>query len=176
MLVMLRSTSTGSTSPMAQAKKKKGKKKVGPRHKLNPTCKLTKDVMDKFVKIVGEGNFRQTACQMLGIKRWTYCSWIAAGNKQLRDYADGKRKNILIQGQFVQALEKAEAEAHISVLKDVKNSSDVKAKMWYLSRRYNKQYSLNPNAHLDDETGEEVKADTGMAIFERLVAALKEES
>lgn len=141
----------------------------------NPKCKLTQEIIDDFVKIVAAGNFRQTACRALGIAQWTYDSWMQAGKKQLREVTEGIRDKPLIQGRFVQALNQAEAESHIEILRDVRTSNDIRAKIWYLERRFNKQYSRNPNAHIDDETGKEIEIDPGAAILERLVDALKDQ-
>ncbi len=57
---------------------------------------------------------------------------------------------------------------HQLLLQDVIGSDSVQAKQWFLERRYNKLYSKNPNAHVDDETGEESKVDALEILAEKL--------
>ena len=51
---------------------------------------------------------------------------------------------------------------------DVIEAEDPKCKMWFLERRWNKLYSKNPNAKIDDETGETIKNDLLAQLADKL--------
>lgn len=133
-----------------------------------PTVALTEDLIKRACEIVGRGNFRTTAMQMLGVPRHAWSSWINRGRKEIRDFLDGKIEQVSMQAVLVQSLEKAESEVHSDIIRDVLLSDDIKAKLWYLERRYNKLYSRNPNAHVDDESGEDSPIDPVAMLAERL--------
>lgn len=159
----------------APKKQKRGKKKGTLSNKQHPSCKLTAQVIKEFAAEVERGNFRQVARQRLGIPVWTYNSWIAAGKKQLTEYTQGKRKKLLLQGQFVLALDRAEGYVHGQMVEDILEHGSIQARQWYLERRFNKLYSRNPNAHVDDETGEEHKVDGATVLAEKLAQLFGEE-
>lgn len=129
---------------------------------------LNEKVIDRLVEIVRRGNFRKTAADELGIPPGTFNSWLQRGKRELRDYAAGRLDELTLKARLIQELARAESRAHADILRDVVNSEDVRAKMWFLERRYNKQYSKNPNAHIDDETGEQSKVDALQLLAEAL--------
>jgi hypothetical protein len=133
-----------------------------------PTCKLTEELIAKMAEIVRKGNFRMVALQRLGISKNTYSKWMEVGRKQIRDVEQGRRKAVLLQGKLVIALDDAEGFVHGRMIEDILKSDNVAARQWYLERRFNKLYSRNPAAHLDDETGETVKIDASALLAEKL--------
>jgi len=47
--------------------------------------------------------------------------------------------------------------------------------MWFLERRWNKLYSRNPNAVIDDETGETIKRDMVAQLAEKLAQFVEDD-
>jgi len=140
----------------------------------HPTCKLSTKIIEDFVAIVEKGNFRSVARQRLGISVSTYDKWISTGRKQIRDFESGRRKHLLLQGKFVLALDEAEGRVHGQMVEDILDKGSIQARQWYLERRFNKLYSRNPAAHIDDETGKEVQVDAAALLAERLKALVND--
>jgi hypothetical protein len=147
-------------------KKKAVKKKSTQMESLN--LSLTDDILREACQIVEAGNFRYVAAQRLGVPASTWNSWLHRGKKELREYASGKRDHVTVKASFVRELDKAEARCHQRLLQDVITSDSIQAKQWFLERRYNKLYSKNPNARIDDETGEETKVDALEILADKL--------
>lgn len=164
---------------MAKAKKKGAKKttkKGTPKKKRDansPTCKLSQKLIDEMVAIVEKGNFRTVACQRLGISPNTYRGWQQAGQKQLREVESGIRKEPLLQGKLIIALDRAEGYVHGRMVENVLENGTVRDQQWFLERRFNKLYSRNPNAHRDDETGEDHKLDARQELAEKIQRILE---
>lgn len=131
---------------------------------------LTDAIVEKACAIVAAGNFRYVAAQRLGVPKGTWQGWLTRGRKELAEYAEGKRerKKLTVKAKLVTELEKAEGECHSRLLQDVLDSNSIQAKQWFLERRYNKLYSTNPNAHIDDETGETETFDAAAILAEKL--------
>jgi hypothetical protein len=129
---------------------------------------LTEDLVKKACAIVEAGNFRTIAFQRLGISKNTWASWIQRGKKEIREFDAGKRDKLTVKATLVRELDAAEARCHQRLLQDVVDSEDPRVKTWFLERRYGKLYSRNPNAHVDDETGTEVKLDANQVLAEKL--------
>ena len=153
--------------------KKKAAKSPGPAKKRATyneafNLSLTEDIVAEACRIVEAGNYRRIAAKRLGIPLNTWNSWLQKGKKEMREYAAGKRTHVTVKATLVRELDKAEARCHQLLLQDVIGSDSVQAKQWFLERRYNKLYSKNPNAHVDDETGEEAKVDALEILAEKL--------
>lgn len=116
---------------------------------------LTESIVFELAEIVQEGNFRHVAAASIGIQPSTLYSWLRRGKNELKDFLEGKRKNQTLKARLVVELERAEAECHGKLVKDVVTSDDPKLKLQFLRLRYNKLYNNNPNASVDDESGEE---------------------
>ena len=151
---------------------KRGRKPGVVNQRQSPTCSLTQAIIDEFTRIVKRGNFRQVARQRLGISVATYDRWISAGKKQIREVEQGKRKQILLQGKFVIAMDAAEGFVHGKMVEDILESGSIQARQWYLERRFNKMYSRSPAAHTDDETGKDIKIDAGELLLDKLKTVL----
>lgn len=148
------------------AKKKATRKRATPQEAVN--LSLTDDLVREACRIVEAGNFRYVAAQRLGVPASTWNSWLHRGKKELREFASGKRDHVTVKATLVRELDKAEARCHQRLLQDVVESDSVQAKQWFLERRYNKLYSRNPNARIDDETGEETKVDALEILADKL--------
>ncbi len=126
---------------------------------------LTEELIEALADIVRAGNFRYIASQRMGVPITTFRQWLVRGRKER---AAGKET---LQVKLLIALDKAEAECHQTLLQDVLSAEGPGAerlKMDFLKARYNKLYSKNPNAHLDDGTMEETKVDALELIADRL--------
>lgn len=144
---------------------KKKKKSSNPR-----SLQLTADMVDEMARIVRGGNFRYVAAQRLGVPTRTLQSWLLRGRKEIRRFEEGRvdESDLTLKAALVWALDEAEALAHQDILADVVHSESVQAKMWFLERRYNKLYSRNPNAVVDDEHQDTYKVDAVQLLAERL--------
>lgn len=138
--------------------------------------KLTPALIAKLAEIVGDGNFRLVASQACGIARGTWHKWITTGNRDLKKLETGQIKEPTIHSKLILALEKAEADAHITLVQDVLLCGDSKLKLDFLRRRYTKLYSMNPNAVVDDETAEVEKVNGAEILAGRLAQLLGADS
>ena len=143
--------------------KKKTAKKTARERKIKDRFDLAidADLVKKLSKIVEAGNFRYVA--------------IRKGKKELRDFESGRRDWVSTRAILVEELEKAEGKCHARILQDIVSSDNLNAKMWFLERRYNKMYTKNPNAKIDDESGETIKIDAASLLAEKLSQLMGEE-
>lgn len=135
---------------------------------------LTSDKIDRIVEIVERGNFRYVVQQRLGISPRTFSSWVERGKKERLKVEDGEQDPTVFT-ELVTRLEEAEAKVHQRLLQDVIEAEDPKCKMWFLERRWNKLYSRNPNAVIDDETGETIKRDMVAQLAEKLAQFVEDD-
>ncbi len=150
--------------PKKKTSSKKAARKIKDRFDLD----ITPELIRKMARIVEAGNFRYVACQRMGISQNTFSTWIRKGNKERREYEAGRQDWVSSRVLLIEALEEAEGKCHSRLLQDIVSSDNLTAKMWYLERRYNKMYSKNPNAKIDDESGETIKIDATAILAERL--------
>lgn len=90
---------------------------------------LTKDLIDRICTSIREGNYKNVACQAVGIGESTFYSWLAKG--------EANKAGLYVE--FVEAIKKAEAQAeqaHVGVIKDAANSGIWQASAWYLERKH----------------------------------------
>jgi hypothetical protein len=102
----------------------------------------------------------------------TFRRWMARGvadRKKLEKAGEGEPSLYVL---LVDAMEKAEGDAHAQGVEDVLTSGDPKLVLKFLTLRYNKLYNKNPNARVDDETGEEQKIDAKALLREKINALL----
>ena len=161
---------------MAKKKTKKAPKKTPAKErkiKDRFDLDLDMDKIKKICRIVEAGNFRYVACQRLGISLNTFSNWIQNGKKDLREFEAGRRDYITTRVLLIEELEKAEGKCHSRLLHDIVSSDNLTAKMWFLERRWNKLYNKNPNAKIDDETGETIKIDATAILADRLSQLLE---
>lgn len=129
---------------------------------------LTDEMVAEACAIVERGNFRYVAAQRLGVSHGTWASWLERGRKELREHTSGKRDTLTVKAKLVVELERAEAQCHERLLQDVLEADDPRLKMDFLKARYGKLYSRNPNARIDDETGEKVKIEIAEILADKL--------
>lgn len=126
-------------------------------------CTLTESLMFEIVEIVEKGNFRKVAAQRVGVPPVTLYSWIHRGKRYIKQGNTDR-----LQAQLAMRIEKAEAKAHQEILADVLDTGDAKVKLTFLRLRYPREYNFNPNAHVDDETGQESRSTLAEQIKEKL--------
>ena len=158
---------------MSKKKAKTGTAKK-PR-KSGPPLSLTEKTLNEACDIVRAGNFRKIAASRLGVPLATWASWLRRGRSELEDFTKGKCKSLGLKGRLIVELDRAEAEAHQDMLTDVVKNGSPELKLKFLRLRYGKLYSANPNAHLDDETGEEIKRTAADILAEKLAAFIEGE-
>lgn len=99
---------------------------------------LTKDLIERICKSIREGNYKNVACQAVGIGESTFYSWLAKG--------EANKAGLYVE--FVEAIKKAEAEAeqaHVGVIKDAANSGTWQASAWYLERKHPERWAKRDN-------------------------------
>lgn len=131
----------------------------------------TKAIRDRAVKILLTGTFRDTTRRRLGISGSLWATWIRDGKAE-RDALDaGEIEELGPRGLFVEAIEKAEGEAHDKILERGVLGKGVgpEAQRWYLVRRWPELYSTQPaRGIMDDDSGELVKVDPRELLKEKL--------
>lgn len=152
-----------SQTPSTRGGRNKGQIKL----QQSPTCKLTEELIKEFAEILQLGNFRYTAMQRLGITRHTYSEWISAGRKQIKEFEQGLRPELLAQGKFVLACDEAEGWVHGRMIEDILSSPSIPARQWYLEHRFPKLYNKGATS-LDDGTQEETKVDPVALLAEKI--------
>jgi len=128
---------------------------------------LDDELIEDFCSILSAGNFRLTACQRLGIPYSTLRSWMQCGRAEIKRFEEDPTREPTIQAHFVLAVEACEAIMQQSLVQDVANA-DTKAKMWFLTHRWNKLFNRNTNTVIDDDAAEERKIDPLLVLAERL--------
>tara|TARA_X000001388_G_scaffold75231_1_gene69579 strand:- start:672 stop:1193 length:522 start_codon:yes stop_codon:yes gene_type:complete len=149
--------------------------------------KLTPALQKAIVNTVKKGNYLSTAAQAVGVSKKQINRWIHWGNGNL----PGKEP-IEPYVSFAKAIQQAEAEAEITLVGDIVDDKDWRAKSWVLERgpsreRYQQNVTINaqfaPAASLLDsirnrsiEPGEELKPLELPKQIEIKAKQLKEES
>jgi hypothetical protein len=142
--------------------------------KVGKPLTLNDAKIDKIVAILDRGNFRYVVQQRLGISPRTFQSWVEKGKRD-RLLRESGELDDSIYCRFIDRIEESEAKAHQRLLCDVIEAEDPKCKMWFLERRWNKLYSKNPNAVIDDETGETIKRDMIAQLADKLSQFIEED-
>ena len=89
--------------------------------------KLTKELTDEIVKRIRAGNYIKVACQAVGISHTAYFDWIKKGEDGIAPYAE-----------FLGAIKKAEAEAHVNYVAIIASQAPTQwqAAAWWLERKF----------------------------------------
>lgn len=96
-------------------------------------AKLTPAVATKLVELVTRGNYRQTACAVVGIEPITLRRWLERGEKGEEPYADLLRR--------FKACEAAAEAKMLATVVSAAECGDVKAATWYLARKHPERWS-----------------------------------
>lgn len=109
---------------------------------------MTVDVQSQICAALQRGNYIETSAAFAGINKSTLFMWLKQGRK---DIEDGKANK---HTRFIDAVEKAQAEAEVRDLEHVDRAAGAgswQAASWKLERRFPKRWGrVNPDA--EDET------------------------
>ena len=107
--------------------------------------KLTKELIEKAVKIVERGNYYKVAIDVLGISEHTWYEWMRQGE------VDTNKGVNSLMAQFFQSIKKAEATAidrNLSIIQKAAMEGNWQASAWYLERKYPEQWGKRDNVNL----------------------------
>lgn len=111
------------------------------------------ELVQQLLAAIRDGNYRETACRAAGISKQTFYNW-------LKRAEHGDEAAI----RFVDALEKAEAEAERETVSNVRSASKLPqfwaAGMTYLERKYPDRWGRRQ----DDQTAPRVVVQIGAAV------------
>lgn len=99
--------------------------------------KLTKELTDRIVLAIKAGNYAKIAAAMVGISEATYYSWLEQAKQP-----DATPELL----EFLESVERAEAEAEISAVARIKQASDNgtwQAASWLLERKHGERWGRN---------------------------------
>ena len=102
--------------------------------------KLTKELSDKLFTVICAGNYMETAAAFCGISKQSIYTWMKYGNE--------KKSQIYID--FLDGIEKAQAESEIRDLETIKEASKTQwqAAAWRLERRFYQKWGRKDNMNL----------------------------
>lgn len=113
--------------------------------------KLTKQLQDRIIEHIRNGNYPSISAQLEGVAESTYYSWMKKGR-------EAKRKNIY--REFHDAVREAEAfsEAyHVNLVRKRADQGDLGASKFFLSRkfpeRWGKKSTVGVYAGTDEDDG-----------------------
>ena len=123
--------------------------------------KLTPDLVGKVCNAIRAGNYAKVACAMAGISEAIYYRWLQEGKK------DGAKGIYL---EFVESIERAEAEAEVhavALIKQAANNGSLRASQWYLERKHSDRWGRK------DMIKQEITGANGANIFVTIDEAKK---
>lgn len=108
---------------------------------------LNKEMIDELCRIIKDGNWAITACNIVGIGESTFYSWKDKGERDIQNNTNS------IYKEFVEALKKADAEAESKVVKrfynEATNPGSFVAPATYLERRYPERWGRRDRTIID---------------------------
>lgn len=89
------------------------------------TLRLTKDLQDRLVAIIGRGNYATTACAACGVSETTFYRWMELGDDHL-ELRNGRK--VMVKAappyrEFREAVEKAKANAQMLHMEAIRNAA-----------------------------------------------------
>jgi transposase len=101
--------------------------------------KLNKELIEKAVKYIEQGNYIETVAAFLGISRQSFYDWIRRGSRncEVLDAGNALDKKEEIYVDFFIAVEQARAVAEMADLNIIKDAAEKRweAAAWRLERR-----------------------------------------
>ena len=141
---------------------------------------LSLEIVEDFCAKIRRGNFRYVAAQAIGFDHRQIYRWLKIGQNYDEDHPDDRPDPKKFEkGEheykcwylFVETI-KAEGFMHDQCMMDILQSDNMAIKMRFLERRFNRLYSNNPNAWIDDSDGSVTKVDGQTVLAERIAAML----
>ena len=123
--------------------------------------KLTKELTDEIVKRIRAGNYIKVACQAVGISHTAYFDWIKKGEDGISPYAE-----------FLYAVKKAEAEAHVTYVAIIASQAPTQwqAAAWWLERKFPDKWAKREKIEIGQEQVSSKEVETIEARFSHLSA------
>ena len=110
--------------------------------------KLTKELIEKAVKIIERGNYDKVAIDILGIDKGTWYEWMRQGE------IDANKGVNSLKAEFFNSIKKAEATAidrNLSIIQKAAMEGNWQASAWYLERKYPEQWGKRDNVNLTSD-------------------------
>lgn len=107
--------------------------------------KLTRELIEKAVKIIERGNYDKVAIDILGISSVTWYGWMRQGEM------DASKGINSLKAYFFNSIKKAEATAidrNLSIIQKAATEGNWQASAWYLERKYPEQWGKRDNVNL----------------------------
>jgi len=120
--------------------------------------KLTKELTDKIVGYIRQGNYIEVACQACGIDPRSYYTYLqnAEGARERVERGEGLSESESLLIEFSQAIKKAHSEAEIELTSELRSKPrDWQNLAWILERTRNERYGQRQG--LDLKANEPVK-------------------
>ena len=104
--------------------------------------KLTNEIKDEIVKRIRAGNYIKVACAAVGISHTAYFDWIKKGEEGIEPYAE-----------FLYAVKKAEAEAHVHYVAIIASQAPTQwqAAAWWLERKFPDKWAKREKIEIGQE-------------------------
>jgi transposase len=96
--------------------------------------KLTPEVRDALIEALSKGATYKVACALAGVSVSAFMKWKRKGEKV------GSPAEFV---QFVHALKRAKAEAHLHHIRKIHEADSWQASAWWLERHFPELYSLD---------------------------------
>jgi len=145
---------------------------------FDPNEGITQALVAAFAELLRLGLRKTVVCARLKIPLETYRLWAREGSTALRLYASDRSDALGVHGEFVLAIDAAEADAHARCVEIVMGSEDPDLIFKFMIKRWPKHYLHNGRKVIDDDDGteEEADAETESLIIDRLKAMFKDDS
>ena len=125
---------------------------------------LTQDLTDKLVSLIRAGNYVETACQACGIHKANYYFWIREADATLAlidsDPSFVPSDTQLAEINFLNALQKAEAEAEVNTVNRMKelldNPKNAIAPFIFAERRWPTRWGRRDESHIAVDVNQKI--------------------
>ena len=97
--------------------------------------RLTKVVGKKICDLVAQGNYPSSACEQAGVPNSTFFGWLKRGESTQEEPYHS----------FALAIRVSESISEASAIAEIVESSDWRARAWFLERRYPDRWSQKNN-------------------------------
>lgn len=117
--------------------------------KIGRPSLLDKAITDKLASILRIGVYRETACVLVNISKQTFYNWI---DRAEQDREAGRSTEFT---NFLDAIEKAEAEAEFGALATVRGGkNNWTANAWFLERKMPRKYGRREEVEHSTKDGQ----------------------
>lgn len=140
---------------------------------------LTPETVETITRYLKDGGYVDHACTAVGIGKSTYYSWLERGRKEADRRAAGLEpdENETQYLEFMDTVEKAQAEAAVSLIGEIANharNGTWQAAAWILERKFPRQWGRFDRAEVSGPEGGAVKIDVSSEELERKVKRILE--